>query len=110
MKKVRARVWVSEADYQVVKVEAVVIEDITIGLGLIGRLHKGSKAVIERRKINDEVWLPGRELLTASGRTLLFRTFHVNTVTEYSDYRRIPAQSQLPTPNSQLPKYKSTGS
>jgi hypothetical protein len=93
MKKVRARVWVSESDYQVVKVEAVVAEDITVGLGLVGRLHKGSKAIIERRKINDEVWLPGRELVTASGRTLLFRTFNVNAVTEYSDYRRIASTS-----------------
>jgi hypothetical protein len=88
MKKLRARAWVSESDYQIVRAEVEVIEDVTIGWGIIGRLHKGTRGVFERRKINNEVWLPSRETLVGSGRALLFRSFQVNTVTQYSDYRR----------------------
>jgi hypothetical protein len=92
MKKVRVRAWVSEADYQVVKAEAEVIEDITVGWGIIGRLHKGSRGMFERRKVNDEVWLPARERFTATGRSLLFRTFSIDALTTWSDYRRRSAE------------------
>jgi hypothetical protein len=89
MKKLRARVWVSESDYQVVRAEAEVIEDVTVGWGIIGRLHKGTRGMFERRKINNEVWLPSRETVVGSGRALLFQSFQVNTVTTYSGYRRV---------------------
>jgi hypothetical protein len=95
MKKVRVRAWVSEADYQVVKAEAEVIEDITVGWGIIGRLHKGSHGMFERRKVNDEVWLPARERFTATGRSLLFRTFSIDALTTWSDYRKRSAEDGL---------------
>jgi hypothetical protein len=89
MKKLRARAWVSESDYQIVRVEGEVIADVTVGWGIIGRLHTGTRGSYERRKINNEIWLPAREVVEASGRALLFRTFKVNTVTEWSGYRRV---------------------
>ena len=46
MKKFRVRAWVHEADYQVVKIDAEAIEDLTFGWGIIGRLHKGARAVV----------------------------------------------------------------
>lgn len=88
MLKLRARAWVSESEYQVVKVEVQVIEDVTMGWGIAGRLHKGSHGVFERRKVNGEVWLPSRVTFAGTGRTLLFRKFAVNSVTTYSDYRK----------------------
>jgi hypothetical protein len=91
MKKIRARAWVSETDYQIARAEVDVIEDITVGWGFIGRLHKGTRGIFERRKINNEVWLPAKETLIGTGRALLFRTFQVNTVTDYSGYRRVSA-------------------
>lgn len=102
MRKLRARAWVSEADYELVKAEAEVIEDVTVGWGIIGRLHTGTRAFYERRKVNGEVWLPAREVVNASGRALLFRTFKVNTVTEWYGYKRRGeterADSRVPTP------------
>lgn len=103
MLKLRAKAWVSETDYELVRAEAEVIDDVTVGWGIIGRLHTGTRATYERRRINEEVWLPAREVIEASGRALLFRTFKVNTVTEWYGYRRRNenVNSQLPRPNSQ---------
>jgi len=89
MKKLRVKAWVSETDYELVRAEAEVIDDITVGWGIIGRLHKGARAVYERRKVNGEIWLPAREVIQATGRALMFRTFDVHTVTEWYDYRRV---------------------
>lgn len=88
MKKFKGRAWVADDTYQVVKVEMEAIDDINIGWGLLGRVHKGSKFIFTRTKVNDEVWLPVEAKFEASGRTLLFRKFQVFTVTSYSDYKK----------------------
>jgi hypothetical protein len=87
MKKLRARVWISESDYQVVKAAATVIDDVTFGWGIVGRLHSGTVAEFERRKINGEVWLPARVEIKGTGRALL-RRFRIDSVTVYSDYKK----------------------
>jgi hypothetical protein len=88
LKRVRGRLWISETDYQVVKAFGEVIDDVTFGWGVIGRLHKGTTAQFERRKINGEVWLPARAEFKATGRALLVRRFSLNSVTTYSDYKK----------------------
>lgn len=88
LKKLRGRAWVAERDAQVVKVEVEAIDDLLIGWGIAGRVHEGSRLTFERRKVNDEVWLPFREQIEVSGRALVFRKFRVELVTEYSEYRK----------------------
>jgi hypothetical protein len=88
MARVRAKAWVSEADYQVTRVTFDVIEDITYGLGLLGRLYKGSTGMMARRRVNNEVWLPARVEIRIAGRALLVRKFAVDSVTTWSDYRK----------------------
>jgi hypothetical protein len=88
MKHVRIRAWVHEHDYEIVRVEADVLEDITVGWGLIGRVHKGSTAIFDRTKVNGEVWLPKRSEVKGTGRTLVFRPFAVDAVTEWWGYRK----------------------
>jgi hypothetical protein len=62
------------------------IDDVSVGWGLVGRLHKGSRIVVERQRLGRQ-WLPWRLTFEASGRTLLFRTFDLNVVTEFSEYK-----------------------
>jgi hypothetical protein len=93
MKKFLVRAWVHETDHQVVKIDAEAIDDLTFGWGIIGRLHKGARAVFERRKINDEVWLPARVRLTGTGRAALFRKFAIDSVTEWFDYRKFSVRT-----------------
>jgi hypothetical protein len=89
LQKFHGRAWVSESDYQLAKVDMEANEDLTVAWGLVGRVHKGARLIFERKKVNDEVWLPARLVLQGSGQTLLFRHFEVNAETTYSQYRRI---------------------
>jgi hypothetical protein len=88
MKKFQGRIWVSESDYQVARIEMTALDDLTIGMGIVGRVHEGSKLTFARRKVNNEVWLPAEARMEASGRTLLFRSFNIDTVTTFSDYKK----------------------
>ena len=93
MKRFRARVWVHEFDYQLVKVWLEAVDDVTYGWGLVARLHRGAIVTYERRKVNDEVWLPARMEIAGSGRTLVFRGFQLDAITEWSDYKRFSVKT-----------------
>jgi len=86
MKKVRGRAWVSELDYEVARVEFETLQDISLGV-ILGKLYKGTTASVERRKVNDEVWLPAEVRFNGSGRALV-RKFQVDSVVQYSDYKK----------------------
>jgi hypothetical protein len=87
-KQFAGRVWIGEADHQIVRLEMTAIDDVTIGWGIIGRVHKGSRFVFARRRF-ENVWLPAEVIFEASGRTMLFRRFQFSTTTTYSGYRRV---------------------
>jgi hypothetical protein len=88
MKQFEGTIWVSEVDHEVVKIDMHAKDDVTIGWGLLGRIHEGSRITFQRRKV-ENVWLPAQMTFDASGRTLLLRKFELNVVTTYSGYKRI---------------------
>lgn len=88
MKKFRGRAWIHETEYEVVKVDLEAIDDLKYGWGIVGRVHEGAKVSFERREVDGGVWLPSRQRLKATGRTLLFRKFSIDSLTEWFGYRR----------------------
>jgi hypothetical protein len=88
MRNFKARAWVSEADYELVRIEIEAIRDLSFGMGLLARVHKGTVATFERRKVNNEVWLPAKVTWTASGRVLLVRRLRLRGISEFSDYKK----------------------
>ena len=88
MRNFRARAWISESDYELVRVEIEAIRDLSFGMGLLARVHKGTVATFERRKVNNEVWLPAKVTWTASGRLLLVRRLRLRGISEFSGYRK----------------------
>ena len=88
MRHFKARAWISESDYELVRVEIEALDDLSFGLGLLARIHKGTTATYQRRKVNDEIWLPAQVTWTASARVLLLRRLRLRGVAEFSGYRK----------------------
>jgi hypothetical protein len=88
MRNFKARAWISESDYEIVRVEIEAVRDLSFGMGLLARVHKGTVATFERRKVNNEVWLPATVTWTASGRLLLVRRLRLRGVSEFSGYKK----------------------
>ena len=61
---------------------------VSIGMGLLARIHKGTTATYQRRKVNDEVWLPSQVTWTAGARVLLVRRLRIRGIAEFSGYRK----------------------
>lgn len=93
MKKIRARAWIHETEYQIVRVEIEALEDIGFGLGVVGKIYKGTVGEFVRTKVNGEVWLPARARFTAKGRAF-FRKFAIDSVTEWSDYKKFSVSTK----------------
>ena len=88
MRHFKARAWISESDYELVRVEIEAIDDLSFGLGLLARVHKGTVATYQRRKVNNETWLPAQVTWTASARVALVRRLRLRGTAEFFGYRR----------------------
>jgi hypothetical protein len=100
MKHFTVRAWISETDYELVRLEADAIENLTWGFGMLARLHKGAKLSFLRRKINDEVWLPAVMSYSGSARVGLLWTLRRTGSSEYSGYKKfsVDTSSSFHTP------------
>jgi hypothetical protein len=94
MRHFAGKAWVSESEYELVRLEAEAIETASFGLGLLARVHKGSKAAFERRKVNGEQWLPASATYTGSARVMLVKVMRVGGTLEFSDYRKFSVKTE----------------
>jgi hypothetical protein len=87
MRRFIVRAWISETDFELVRLQATAVEDVAIAWGLLARLHKGARLIFERRKVNGEAWLPASSSYEGSARVGLFAVVRRRGSSEYSDYR-----------------------
>jgi hypothetical protein len=95
MTKFAGKLWVAEADGQIVKVDLTAFDDISVGYGVVGRVHQGARLEFARRRVNNEAWLPAWSHITAKGRTLMFRPFDFDVRTDYTDYKKWSVDTQV---------------
>jgi hypothetical protein len=93
MRHFKARAWISESDFELVRAEIEAIDDLSFGLGLLARVHKGTIGTFQRRKVNDEIWLPESVTWTASARVMLVRSLHLRGESEFSGYRKFTVET-----------------
>ena len=92
------RVWFSARDYQLVRFDGTAIDTVLYGWGLIARVHKGTRLVLERMRVNDEVWLPREYRLTGTARLVLFRSVRFDTESSFYGYQRSEPNAITGTP------------
>jgi len=85
---VRATLWIDEAAAQLVRAEAEIITDISIGGGVLGKIYRGGRFVMEQVQVAEGIWLTSRYQYDFEGRRFLFG-FQVHEVTLANAYRRI---------------------
>ena len=92
--KVRAKVWIEQATYHWVKMDAEAIETLTFGLGLL-RVAPGGALHFEQVKVNGEIWLPSRALIHGDARLALIKKLRAEIDIRYSGYRKFQSDSQI---------------
>jgi hypothetical protein len=86
----KGTVWVDEDAKEVVRVEAIAIDSLSYGFGVLARLSEGTRVEVVRERIDSTVWLPTSIKLKGDGRALLFiRKLNVDYFIEWFDYKRV---------------------
>ncbi len=92
--KTRFRVWIDKADAQVKKIDIEIIDTFTFGL-FLARLHKGSRAMFEATRVNDEVWLPQHLTARLDARLVLLKNFDVELEVTDRDYKKFRTDTKI---------------
>ena len=82
------RAWISESTYEIVRLDAVAIKDLSFGMGLLARLHKGATMSFTRRLVDGGEWLPSRVQYKMSARFLLLKRMREEGTVEFSNYKK----------------------
>jgi hypothetical protein len=88
MRAFNVRAWVSESDYELVRLDAEAIDTLKMGFGVLARLHKGATLSFLRTKVNDEVWLPSRVTYVGSARVGLVAVLRRSGSSVFAGYRK----------------------
>lgn len=80
--------WFDEATRELVRADLRFVDNVSFGFGLMARVHKGTRAVLDRRPMADGAWLPTRYQMRGSARIMVFKGLRLETEVVFSDYRR----------------------
>ena len=92
--KVKARLWIDQVDYRWIKVDLESIDTVSFG-GVVLRMAKGSRLVLEQEHVNNEVWLPKLVSFQGAFRILLVKGYHGEFNISFRDYKKFQADSRV---------------
>ena len=92
--KMSGRLWISQKDPQLAKIEAQVDDTISFGFFLI-RLQPGFRFTFEQAWVNGEVWLPAKAHVKGNAKIGGLKTVRFEMETRYRDYRKFQSDSRI---------------
>ena len=93
LRHIEGSIWIDCKQKQLVRIEGQVVSDVKFAGGLLGRLHSGGTFSFQEGEINPGQWQMIRLNIHMRGKALLFKTIAVQEDREFSDYRRIAAET-----------------
>jgi hypothetical protein len=92
--KFHGRIWIDKSDQQLAKVDVEAIETVSVGL-LLARIHKGTRFMLERTRVNDEVWLPKHVTFKIDARIALLKGYNMDADQTFRDYKKFAASTKI---------------
>jgi len=88
LQKLAGQAWIDEEEHQLVRIDAELLGPLGVGPAGVFRLQKGARAFFQRRRVNDEIWLPAEARFVGAAKVLLFALGRLDARSQYSDYRK----------------------
>ena len=76
---------------RIAKIDGTLFKDVDFGWGILGRLYKGGKFLIEQRDVGSGHWETTLESLQFNGRILLVKSLTISSTETTYDFRPVPA-------------------
>lgn len=84
--KVRGKVWVDQAEKDLVRVDAEVFDTISVGFGLLGRVEKGTRFVLNRARVSEGHYFTESSQVNFTAKVLIFKTLIIEISTQYFNF------------------------
>ena len=92
--KVRAKIWIEQATYHWVRLDAEVLDTISASFGLL-RIAPGGTLHFEQTRVNDEIWLPSSILVRFEARLALVKKLRGEFDARYNNYQKFQSDSKI---------------
>jgi hypothetical protein len=76
---------------RIAKIDGTLFKDVDFGWGILGRLYKGGKFLIEQRDVGAGHWETVRQVLQFNGKILMVKPLTISSTETTYDFRPVPA-------------------
>lgn len=84
---VRGKIWIDEAERQMVRLEADVHRDVSVG-GFLAKVEKGTRFSLEQFRLEPGLWAPKTQSVRFDLKVLMVRQIHTRIESRFADYRK----------------------
>lgn len=84
---------IDETARHIAKIDGSLFKDVNFGWGILGRLYKGGRFVVEQSEVTPSHWDTTRMILHFDGKALLFKSIHIDDNSTSWDYQPVPPMS-----------------
>jgi hypothetical protein len=91
----KGKVWVDEQDYLWTKADAVAVDQISVGFGIIAKLDQGARLHFDQVRGPDGVWLLEDSGVRAIARIAIVKRIRIEEETTFDNFRKVPAGVQV---------------
>lgn len=74
----KGEIVIDATDMHLAKVDGTLFKDVNFGWGILGRLYKGGRFVVEKGEITPTHWDTTHLFLHFDGKELIFKSIHIN--------------------------------
>jgi hypothetical protein len=85
--KMRGKLWIDKTEKELARVEAEMFDDVNIGLGLFGRIARGTQFALSRRRLGERVWLVDWQRFRFDARILLVKSIRRQEINQFEGFR-----------------------
>src|SRR5271169_1873832 len=76
---------------RIAKIDGTLFKDVEFGWGILGRLYKGGKFIIEQRDVGGGKWETVRQTLEFNGKILMVKPLTISSTETATDFRPVPS-------------------
>jgi len=87
----QGEVLIDRSAMRIAKIDGTLFKDVEFGWGILGRLDKGGKFLIEQRDVGGGRWETVRETLEFYGKILMIKPLTIWSTETATDFRPVPA-------------------
>ncbi len=81
--------WIDKGQERMVKFDAHLIDDVSFGWGILGKLYKGGSILVEQKDVGDHRWETTHMKLSLTGKALMIKPLSFQTTEDASQFEPV---------------------